>query len=170
VSATFGPPGARSDRVRRGGGARALRARLFHSSAAGAQLLRFGSVGTVGFVVDSLALLLAIHGLGLDPYRGRLVSFLVAASTTWALNRRFTFHDRRRARLTRQWASFLAVNGLGGLVNYATYALLVARLDPVTAWPVLGVAAGSLAGLAFNFTLSRRLVFRIDGAPARSGA
>jgi putative flippase GtrA len=170
VSATFGARGPHSSRARRGRAAQALRARLLYSTTAGAQLIRFGSVGTVGFVVDSLVLLLAIHGLGLDPYRGRLVSFLVAASTTWALNRHFTFRDRRQARLARQWASFLAVNGLGGLVNYTTYALLVAWLDLVMAWPVLGVAAGSFAGLAFNFTLSRRLVFKIDDAPARSGA
>jgi putative flippase GtrA len=28
------------------------------------------------------------------------------------------------------------------------------------AWPVLGVAAGSIAGLAFNFTVSKRWVFK----------
>ena len=49
---------------------------------------------------------------------------------------------------------------MGGVVNYATYAIAVATWDFARAHPVIGVAAGSVAGLAVNFHLSRRLVFR----------
>jgi putative flippase GtrA len=56
--------------------------------------------------------------------------------------------------------AFLAVNLLGFACNYGTYALLVAGMPFVAANPVLGVAAGSLAGMVGNFVLSRRYVFR----------
>ena len=49
---------------------------------------------------------------------------------------------------------------LGGGVNYAVYAALVATVPLVAAQPVLGVAAGVLAGMFVNFFLADKLVFR----------
>lgn len=48
----------------------------------------------------------------------------------------------------------------GGSVNYLTYAGLVYAVPLVGRHPVLGVAAGSAAGLVANFLLARRYVFR----------
>jgi len=48
----------------------------------------------------------------------------------------------------------------GGLVNYLVYATLVTFSATAHTHPVLGVAAGSLAGMVFNFTISKLLVFR----------
>jgi putative flippase GtrA len=124
------------------------------------QFLRFGVVGTVGFLVDS-AVLLAMMGLGLGPYGGRVVSYVAAASATFALNRAWTFRSARRdAPLARQWGRFLALNLVGFAANYGTYAALIASVPLVAQYPVLGVAAGSLAGMFINFGLSRRFVFK----------
>ena len=79
------------------------------------QFFRFCLVGVLGFAVDAstLTIMLAANA-GL--FWGRAVSYLAAASCTWALNRRWTFDDRS-SRGARQWAKFLAVNSCGGLVN-----------------------------------------------------
>lgn len=122
------------------------------------QFLRFGLVGTAGFVVD-VAALTAAMALGLGPYGGRVVSYLAAVTFTWAMNRRFTFAGADPRRGAAQWGRFVAANGVGALVNYGTYAALVALVPLVAAWPVLGVAGGSLAGLVFNFTFSKLWVF-----------
>jgi putative flippase GtrA len=63
----------------------------------------------------------------------------------------------------RQWALFLALNLIGFACNYGTYAALVAGVPLVARNPVLGVAAGSLAGMIGNFLLSRRFVFGATG-------
>ena len=123
-----------------------------------AEFLRFGIVGTAGFVVDT-AVLYGSLWAGAGLYGGRVVSYVAAATATWALNRAWTFRTAGRAAAGRQWALFLLVNLAGFAVNYTTYALLVAHVAPVAAHPVLGVAAGSLAGMAGNFVLSRRFVF-----------
>jgi putative flippase GtrA len=123
------------------------------------EFLRFGVVGTIGFVVDT-AVLYAGLALGLGLYGGRAVSYLVAATTTWALNRLWTFRGRGNGPVHRQWALFLLVNLLGFAMNYGTYAGLIAFVPMVAAHPVLGVAAGALAGMFGNFVLSRQLVFR----------
>jgi len=127
------------------------------------QFLTFSAVGTAGFVVDSAILMAMIRGLGTGPYLGRVVSFLCAATFTWAMNRRFTFRDQRDSSRFREWTKFLAANAVGGAVNYSTYALLVAHSARVASQPILGVAAGSVAGLGVNFVLNRYLVFSRRG-------
>jgi putative flippase GtrA len=125
--------------------------------------IRFGTVGVVGFAVDATILALLLL-LGMGFYWGRACSYVAAASCTWAINRSWAFQDRSRRR-ARQWAQFLAVNSIGGAVNYSVYALIVSHLgDAFLMPPVLAVAAGSICGLAINFLLSIRLVF-VRGRP-----
>lgn len=121
----------------------------------------FGVVGVMGLLVDMAVVWLCLRGVGLDdPYLARVVSFLCAATTTWALNRNFTFRGARPEAAHRQWAKFLAANAVGGSVNYGVYALLVGSVGFFTAVPEAAVAVGSLSGMMFNFTASRVLVFR----------
>ena len=122
------------------------------------QFGRFGVVGTIGFLVDT-AVLYAGMALGLGLYSGRAVSYVAAATTTWALNRAWTFRGQGGGPVMRQWALFLLVNLVGLACNYGTYAVLVATLPLAAAHPVIGVAAGALAGMIGNFLLSRRYVF-----------
>ncbi|MGI9129378.1 MAG: GtrA family protein [Roseomonas sp.] len=126
------------------------------------EFLRFGVVGTIGLLVDT-AVLYAGLALGLGLYGGRAVSYVVAATTTWALNRLWTFRGRGDGPVHRQWALFLVVNLVGFAMNYGTYAALISFVPMVAAHPVLGVAAGAIAGMFGNFVLSRRLVFRARG-------
>lgn len=131
------------------------------------EFLRFGVVGVAGFVVDAGVLTAGI-ALGTGPWIGRVLSYLAAATTTFALNRAWTFRVSQHAGgIVRQWVKFLLVNMLGFFCNYSVYAALVAGVPLVAAHPVIGVAAGSLAGLAANFVMSRRFVFGIAGAAPR---
>ncbi len=125
------------------------------------QFFTFAAIGVVGFVVDSTALLVAMKAFDLGLYFGRVFSFFVAATSTWALNRRFTFAPDDSRPAVVQWLRFLGANAIGGGVNYAVYAALVTFVPFIAAWPVIGVGAGSIAGLAFNFTISKFWVFRV---------
>ncbi|MCU0887497.1 MAG: GtrA family protein [Rubritepida sp.] len=124
------------------------------------QFLRFGVVGTIGFVVDTATLLTAVW-LGAGPYGGRVISYIVAATTTWALNRTWTFRARATAApVARQWALFLLLNLAGFAANYGTYVLVTSWLGTEPRQLVIGVAAGALAGMFINFTLARQVIFR----------
>ena len=131
------------------------------------QLLRFGVVGVIGFVVDAMVLTAGI-AVGTGPWLGRVGSYVAAASTTFALNRVWTFKAAVRptgkAAAARQWALFLLVNLVGFACNYGTYALLIGNVPLVANHPVLGVAAGSLAGLVGNFLLTRHFVFAVSSS------
>ena len=108
-----------------------------------------------------------VSELDLDRYSGRVVSFLAAATATWILNRSFTFR-RDSASETHpagEWLAYLGLMVIGGLVNYGTYAAAVALLEPVHRHPVIGVAMGSIAGMAINFWTSKTLVFERKPLP-----
>jgi putative flippase GtrA len=123
------------------------------------QFLLFGAVGVAGFVVDS-AVLLAVVATGLvGLYVGRVISYLCAATFTWALNRVVTFRATAGRASPSQWARFVGCNTLGACVNLGVYAWCLAMLPHLPGQPVTAVAAGSLSGLLINFTLSRVLVF-----------
>ena len=127
------------------------------------RFLRFAIVGTLGFVVDAglLSLLLASGLAGF--HAGRVLSFLAAASFTWALNRRFTFAASGGAGEsgTRggQWARYVVAMTAGAALNYAVYALVLQILGQSALVAPLAVAAGSVAGLGLNFLSASRLVF-----------
>ncbi len=126
------------------------------------QFIRFSIIGVIGFVVDVTALYLAMHYLELGLYSGRLFSYIIAASTTWALNRLFTFNSRANEKKIHQWGKFLFANSFGGGINYLTYALLVSQFSLFNSYPALAVASGSVAGLSLNFLLSRHWIFEKD--------
>ncbi|MBU1361814.1 MAG: GtrA family protein [Gammaproteobacteria bacterium] len=125
--------------------------------------LLFAGVGVIGFGVDVGVLYLAAPWLGW--YAARLVSFIAAATATWALNRRITFANRSSGMsMGREYLSWLVTMLGGACVNYGVYVLTLHWLD--AAWaPAAGVALGSCAGLVVNFVVARYGVF--GRAPVR---
>ncbi len=124
------------------------------------QFGKFGMVGLVGLVVDMAVVGVCIRVLDLDIYLSRVISYLFAATTTWGLNRVFTFRDVAHQGVLRQWAAFLAANAVGGVVNYGTYATLVASVTFFRDYPEAATAVGSVAGMLFNFAASKKYVFK----------
>ena len=124
----------------------------------GREFLSFAVVGAIGFVVDVAVLYLAAPLLGW--YGARVVSFLAAATATWALNRRYTFNARSaNASVLHEYLGYLVTMLGGAAVNYGAYVLVLHWFSGP--WvPVAGVALGSCAGLVVNFLSARYLVFR----------
>lgn len=125
------------------------------------RFLRFAIVGGAGFVVNEAALYVVLHAANLDKYSAWFAAFLVSVTFTWWGNRALTFPELAvRERLLREWAAFVVANSLGAAANFAVYFALVTFAPPPFGNPLVAVAAGTLAGLLFNFTASRRFVFR----------
>jgi putative flippase GtrA len=126
-------------------------------------ILRFAVIGALGMPVDAGVLWLMTHRVGLDPYSGRVVSWLCAATFTWTGNRYFTFRATRARSIggtAKEWLRFLAANAVGGLVNVGLYSTLVRFAPPPANNLYVALVLGVLAGLVFNFTLSKKLVFK----------
>lgn len=128
------------------------------------QFYRFCLAGVVGLAVD----LIVLHAVAPSSnwYIARVVSFWSAATTTWILNRKFTFlsdayrnsQSNKIWSIIREYGNYLLAMLLGGSLNYFAYAIIVSYFHtPYVA--TLGVMTGSLIGLMANFCLSRWFVF-----------
>lgn len=130
---------------------------------AASRFLRFSVVGGCGFVVD-VSVFFLLHDLaGLSAYAARPFSILAAMVCTWLGNRMLTFRDHAAqgpVAIFAEWLKFAATNTIGALLNYGTFASLVGLAPPPFDNRYLALVAGTAVGLVFNFTLSKRLVFR----------
>ena len=124
-----------------------------------AQFLQFGVAGVAGFLVDTAVVYALRAQAGL--YVAGAAAYVAAVTATWWINRIWTFQDVVSShRMHHQWARYAVANIPGLILNLGTYFLLVAASPVCAAYPVLAVAAGAIAGMFANFTLSRALVFR----------
>lgn len=123
------------------------------------EVARFAVGGVLGFIVDAGIVHLLVRDIGWNPYLARVLSFLMAASVTWTWNRHVTFAHRRHHGLAGEWLRWIGVMVFGAAINYGIYALLIATVATVRAWPVLGVATGSACAAAVNFAGARGVVF-----------
>ncbi len=122
------------------------------------ELMRFGLVGIVGFLANAVSVTVISQVTNL--YLTGFLSWVIAATVTWFLNRIWTFSGQSDAPFLRQWIHFLGANSFGLVLYYATYATAITVSPLCASQPIFAVAAGSIVGLAANFTLSRQLVFR----------
>jgi putative flippase GtrA len=129
------------------------------------QFLRFGLVGLSGFVVDTATVYALRGATGL--YIAGIVAYVLAASSNWALNRRWTFAGSVPAPAMRQWLKYMFANSVGFVVNRGLYAFCIWQLPIAAKQPVIALAAGTAAGMIINFLLSLK-VFTLPPAPPAS--
>ena len=127
---------------------------------AGSQLPRFVVVGAVGFLIEAVLLHMLATRAGWSPYAARAVSFPLAVSATFALNRAWTFRGHLRGAAFPAFGGYLTIQLIGAAINLFVYVLAIELFEPLRALPVLALAFGAAAGLVFNFSASRALVFR----------
>ena len=127
------------------------------------QFARFGTVGVAGAAVDVAVVYATMATLGL--YAAGLTAYFAAVTTTWALNRAWTFAGRGGGGLLRQWMVFVAANSVGFVLNRGTFMLLVFLVPACARHPVIAILAGVGAGMFANFNLSRTVVFHPQVVP-----
>jgi putative flippase GtrA len=135
----------------------------FARALAASRFLRFTVVGCCGFVVDVSVFFLLHDVFGLSAYAARPFSILTAMVTTWLGNRMHTFRDHAASgakAVLAEWLKFAAANSIGALFNYATFAAIIGFAPQPFANRYLALVAGTAVGLAFNFTMSKFVVFR----------
>ena len=119
---------------------------------------RFAMVGGVGFVVDATVLTTLVNGLGHGHYVSRAVSFSIAVSVTWWINRHWVFKAGAPSR--KEYARYLVVQLLGATINLGVYVLAIELVPALSVIPVVPLAMGAAVALLANFFLARRYVFR----------
>jgi putative flippase GtrA len=126
------------------------------------QLVRFGVVGGVGFVINLAVYTLCVHGLAIDYHAAAVVSWLVAVANNFVLNRHWTF-DAGDGRAHFQAMRFLIVSLVALGVSQLFLTALVEGAD------IAKVAAQALAvaaSMPLNFLGNKLWSFRSEAEPA----
>jgi putative flippase GtrA len=124
------------------------------------EILRFGIVGAIGFLIDSSILYLLTRN-GMNPLVARCVSFPIALGTTWLLNSRWTFTaDQARLPRSDQRMRYAGTQLIGLIINYTTFAVALRLLGSTSLHAVLALAIASVLAMLFNFAGARYFVFR----------
>lgn len=123
------------------------------------EILRFGVVGTIGFLVDAAVLTLLTSVFAWTPALARAVSFPLALSVTWLTNRCWTFAHGRSKPAGRQYLQYAAIQFMGTTLNLSIYLVLISISDMMRDYPALALAVASTAAMFVNYSLSRRFAF-----------
>src|SRR5215217_2731514 len=124
------------------------------------EMAKFGIVGAVNTVLDfGLANLLYL-GLGWPSLGSKTASVAVAATSSYFMNRHWTFRHRARTGLRREYTLFFLLNGVGLLISDACILIVERGFGRTGAlWFNLAQVAGLALGMVFRFTTYKRWVF-----------
>ncbi|MFF4649579.1 GtrA family protein [Streptomyces sp. NPDC001380] len=142
------------------------------------EVMKFGTVGLLGVVVNLVVFNLCIHGLHWAPVRSGVLATLVAIATNYVGYRYWVYRDRDADARSREITLFLVFSGIGMVIENGTlwishYSLgFHSGLADNIAKNVVGLGLGTL----FRFVSYRTWVFRalpeLEGeqAPGAIGA
>ena len=120
----------------------------------------FVVAATVGFIIDAGVVTALVRCLAWGPWQGRFVSFPLAVTATWWLNRRYAFRGTGRGNRRVEYAAYWAIQLAGAVVNFGIYGLCLHAAPALADWPFVPVAIGGLAAMLFNFAVARSTVYR----------
>jgi putative flippase GtrA len=132
------------------------------------ELAKFGIVGAFNTVLDFGLFNLLYVGLGWPAVGANSASVAVAATSSFFMNRHWTFRHRARTALRREYTVFFLLNGVGLLIASGCILFVERVLDQTgPLWLNIAKVAGLLLGMVFRFTTYRRFVFL---SPERAAA
>jgi putative flippase GtrA len=129
------------------------------------ELVRFGSVGALAYLVDVGLFNLLRFGpgelLGHKPITAKIISVAVATLVAWLGNRYWTFAARRSPRRAHEFAAFVLVNVGGMLIAVGCLAVshYVLGLTSPLADNISANVVGLGLGTVFRYVCYHRLVF-----------
>lgn len=128
------------------------------------EILKFGIVGAVAFVVDMGSFNVLRTGmLAHKPTTATIVSAILGTTVAWIGNRMWTFRHRRNRPVHHEAALFLGTNLLAmviqvGIVAFSHYLLGFVSVAADNAAKLVGIGFGTL----FRFWAYRSFVFAGD--------
>ncbi len=125
------------------------------------EILKFGIIGAIAFVIDVGVMNLLRHTVMIDkPTTAKLVSASIATVFAWIGNREWTFRHRRNRAAHHEFSLFVVTNGVAlaigaGAIAFSHYVLDETSLLADNVANIIGIGLGTL----FRFWAYRAFVF-----------
>ena len=134
------------------------------------EIAKFGVVGAVNYVVDvGLFNVLVTNGLHSRPITAKLISSVVAATSSYFMNRHWTWRHRERTGLAREYGLFILLSAVGLAITLAClgFGEYVLHQHSWLARNFWGNVVGVGFGMVWRFWSFKKWVF-LEAEPART--
>jgi putative flippase GtrA len=130
------------------------------------ELGKFGVVGSCALVID-VAIYNLLRQQGVEQLTSATISMAIAATAAFIGNRFWTWRDRERSGLRREYSLYFIFNAIGLLI--ALICLAISSYGLGSIWPVFDTPlaeniskqiVGGALGTTFRFWSYRNIVFR----------
>lgn len=81
------------------------------------QIMKFGVVGVIAFVIDFGVMVFLTEVFGIDPVISATVSFIISVIFNYAANMRYVFSHREGMSRTREFVIFVVLSAIGLGIN-----------------------------------------------------
>lgn len=124
------------------------------------ELAKFGVVGAINTAIHFGLYNLMHQRIGWGPLTSNAIAMAIAATSSYFMNRQWTFKHRARSGTRREYSLFFLLNGIGLLISEACLGFTAYVLDQTG--PLadnLALVAGVALGMGFRFLTYKRWVF-----------
>lgn len=81
------------------------------------QIMKFGVVGVIAFVIDFGVMVFLTEVFGIDPVISATVSFIISVAFNYAASMRYVFSHREGMSRTREFVIFVVLSAIGLGIN-----------------------------------------------------
>jgi putative flippase GtrA len=131
------------------------------------ELAKFGTVGSVAFVIDVALSNILRFGVGLGPLTSKTLSVAVSATVAFCGNRFWTFRDRKNQGIGKEYFLYFVLNAVGLLIALLVvgFTVYILKLDGPVAYNISANVIGLGLGTLFRFWSYKKWVFLPPEAP-----
>ena len=134
------------------------------------EFAKFGVVGAVNYVIDVAIFNALVTGsLHHRPLTAKAISTAVAATSSYFMNRHWTWRDRARQGLIREYSTFIVLSVVALLITLGCLAFgeYVLHQNSLLSRNIWGNVVGIGAAMVWRFWSFKRWVF-LEPEPQRS--
>ena len=125
-----------------------------------AEFIKFGIVGGTGAIVNLATVIITFDLLEIPYMISLIIAFIIALTSNFLLNRKFTFVDANEGNFFKQYIAFSTTCIFGFCVNWGVSVSLFKTIPFFHKYYLLTTLIGIICGLVFNFIGSKFFVFR----------
>jgi len=135
------------------------------------EIAKFGIVGVFNTLLHFGLSNLLHFRVGLGPLTSNGIAIAVATTSSYVMNRHWTFRHRARTGVGREYSLFFVLNGVGMVISQACVGFTEYVLDQTSALAFnAALVVGVAIGMVFRFATYKRWVFLPVEPPAAARA
>jgi dolichol-phosphate mannosyltransferase len=124
------------------------------------QFLKFAITGGLGTVTNLFIFYLCVDLVKMREIPISIGCFMIAATQNYIINHKWSFRQKNYAEKLsfKQWLLFISGSLLGLAINIMVMSFIIKNFN--LTWKFIAQAYGIAAGMIFNFTVSKLVIFK----------